>query len=189
MSRPPVVPGWLGLVVAGVVSAVGCSKNPTLVDILVHADDAVPAVTTLQITLTQAEGQHSGLYRSVISDTEAGTEPFHFPATVEFNFAGAAASSATILIEALDSSSVRHVVATGTRMVVVEPNRTVDTDVTLSVPAPPPPDADAGVPDAGVADAGDEAGTDGDAVPDASEGSEPTDASDDADDAAEVSPP
>ena len=64
----------------------GCSKAPTVVLLTVSADATVPPVASIRVTLVQPKGNAMRTFRSLLADTDAGAEPFVFPAPIEFLF-------------------------------------------------------------------------------------------------------
>ena len=130
----------------------GCSSDPTLVNIRLSADGTVTAVSVVAVTVRQSDRQLSSLYRSLLSDTDSGAEPFRFPVTLAFNFVGGAAASATVTVGALDNSASYQQVASASGSVDVRPHKTVEIELLLSATTSNPPAGDAGADDAGEPD-------------------------------------
>ena len=110
----------------------GCSKAPTVVLLTVSADATVPPVASIRVTLVQPKGNAMRTFRSLLADTDAGAEPFVFPAPIEFLFSDGVDDEATILVEGLDYMANNAVVARGMGTTHVKPQASVTAEVTIS---------------------------------------------------------
>jgi hypothetical protein len=133
---------------AAVAHAGGCAKSPTAIDITVSADPTVPAVAILRVTMVQPTdpaGATMGLFRSLLTDTDASAEPFQFPAHVTFGAPAAENGEADLTVEAIDYLGDQQVFASGTASTTIRRESTVGASVVMHpVVAVPPAASDAG---------------------------------------------
>jgi hypothetical protein len=134
---------------AAAAAAGGCAKSPTAIDITVTADPTVPAVTILRVTMVQPADPAAatmGLFRSLLTDTDASAEPFHFPSHVTFGAPAAENGEAELTVEAVDYLDNQQVFASGTASTTIRRESTVGASVVMHpvVVVVPPSASDAG---------------------------------------------
>lgn len=115
---------------------------------------AVPSIVTLRVTMVQpiAPGiTVNGLFRSLLVDTDAGAEPFRFPAQVTLGVPAAVDGEATLTVEGIDYLDNERLLASGTATATVRRESTVAASVLLHPASGPSVSASA--PDAGSGDA------------------------------------
>jgi hypothetical protein len=148
----------------GVLASAACAKDPTIIDITVTAEGALPSITNLTVTLDPSGQALTGQFRSIYIDPDATITPFAFPTVLRFMVPGSPTSAhVDVIVEATDPTTSADVVARGTGQADILNGHSTVTSVMLV--AVPPTAGDGGLPDGAGSDAAAADGT-SDSAPD-----------------------